>query len=349
MFRVMRNNVKSGTVLRDARVLIQSRLPEDWLASPGGSSLQPTLALRGPNGSQVTLAVEVRASLEPRDVAAIMVRPMPPQMVMAPYLGPRTRDLLEQSGVGFVDLTGNLRLVVSEPCIFLSAAGAARDPVPTPRALQSLRGAAAGRVVRALVELALPVGVRGLAIAAETPLATVSRVVSFLETEAIVMRDAEKRVVEVDWQALLVRWSTDYAITRSNELQTYLEPRGLASLYPKLSRLSRYAATGSLAGPGIAPPRIAMLYVDEPNEAAETLGLVPAEAGANVWLLRPYDDVVFVRTQQRLIGGGVAGVTIVTVSDAQAVVDLASCPGRGPQESEALVERMKERRDVAGV
>ena len=107
-------------------VLVQGRLPEDWLASPGGSSLQPTLTLRGPNGSQVTLGVEVRASLEPRDVAAIMVRPVPPQLVMAPYLGPRTRELLEQSGVGFVDLTGNLRLVVSEPCIFLSAAGAAR-------------------------------------------------------------------------------------------------------------------------------------------------------------------------------------------------------------------------------
>ena len=85
-----------------------------------------------------------------------------------------------------------------------------------------------------------------------------------------------------------------------------------------------------------------MLYVDDPIEAARLLGLVPAEAGANVWLLRPYDDVVFTRTTQRRIPAGEVAIEVNTVTDAQAVVDLMSSPGRGPQEAEALVQKMKE-------
>ena len=84
-----------------------------------------------------------------------------------------------------------------------------------------------------------------------------------------------------------------------------------------------------------------MLYVDDPDEAARTLGLVPADAGANVWLLRPYDDVVFARSRPRAVSVGEASVDVTIVANAQAVVDLLSSPGRGPQEAEALVEKMK--------
>lgn len=267
-------------------------------------------------------------------------------LVVSSYLGERTRALLSQAGASYADATGNVRVVVSSPAIFMEGLGAEHDPDRTPRPLQSLRGAAAGRVIRALVELAPPFGVRELATAAATPLGTVSRVVSFLETEALLMRDERKRIVSVDWPALLARWAKDYALTKSNELLTFLEPRGLSALWPKLERLPRYAATGSTAGPGIAATRIAMIYVDEPEDAARTLGLVPAEAGANVWLFRPYDDVVFTRTRRRAISSGDASSEVVTVSAAQAVVDLMSSPGRGPQEAEVLVEQMKENEDA---
>ncbi|RYF48352.1 MAG: hypothetical protein EOO38_10300, partial [Cytophagaceae bacterium] len=207
--------------------------------------------------------------------------------------------------------------------------------------LQSLRGGAAGRVVRALVEFELPIGIRALAQAAATPLGTVSRGVSFLEREALLTRDAKKRVINVACSALLSRWAKDYELTKSNELHTFLEPRGLTSFWAKLKCLPRYAATGSVAGPGIAPTRIAMLYVDDPEKAARKLSLAPADSGANVWLLRPHDDVVFVRTRTRKVPTGEVAVDVVTVSAAQAVVDLMSIRGRGPQEAEALVEQMK--------
>jgi hypothetical protein len=84
-----------------------------------------------------------------------------------------------------------------------------------------------------------------------------------------------------------------------------------------------------------------------PDIQEEILALeVPAEAGANVWLLRPFDDVVYARTRQRAVGEGAAAVDVVTVAAAQAIVDLASAPGRGPQEAEAMLAQMRASADV---
>lgn len=282
----------------------------------------------------------------PRDVYALLAAASGPALFVAPYLGERGRQLIAEAGGSYADATGNLRVLPSEPAIFLEGLGAERDPHRAPRPLHRLRGAAAGRVVRALAELELPLGVRALSTALATPLGTVSRVVTLLETEATLTRDAQKRIVAVDRPALLQRWSRDYALTRSNELHPYLEPRGLPALWSKLARLGRYEATGSTAGPGIAATRIAMLYVDDPEDAARTLGLVPAEAGAKVWLLRPFDDVVFARTRHRAVGEGASAPVVITVAAAQAVVDLTSAPGRGPQEAEMMLAQMRDSANV---
>lgn len=326
-------------MLRRAVDGVRRRLPPGWTAEEQTPS---TLRLSAPDQRSVELPIITRKGLVPRDVPALLSRVERPVMVVASYLGERTRELLAQGGASYADVTGNVRVVVSSPAIFLEGMGADQDPTRTARPLHSLRGAAAGRVVRALVELGFPQGVRELSAAAGTPLGTVSRVVSFLETEALLTRDDKKRIVAVDAVALLSRWAKDYDLTKSNELYKLLEPRGLPALWPKLAQLPRYAATGSAAGPGIAPTRIAMLFVDDPEAAARSLDLVPAEAGANVWLLRPYDDVVFERTRRRTVTVGETTVDVVTVSVAQAVVDLLSSPGRGPEEAEALMENMRE-------
>lgn len=338
MFRGMRNGAKNGTMLARVLPALRTRLPPGWTVAVGDPA-SPTLRLRAPDRKVAVLPIVVRRGLVPRDVAALLAGADGPVLVVAPFLGVRARQLIAEAGSSYADATGNLRLVTARPAVFLEAAGAQRDPGRTPRPLQSLRGSAAARVVRGLLEFELPLGVRGLAEAAATPLGTVSRVVSFLESEALIERDARQQVIAVDRRALVTRWAEDYELTRSNELQTFLDPRGLDALWPKLGRLNRYAATGSIAGPGIAPARIAAIYVDDPEAAAQVLGLVPAEAGANVWLLRPYDDVVFARTGQRSVSSGDVETPVITVAPAQAAVDLLTSPGRGPAEGEELLKR----------
>ncbi len=119
------------------------------------------------------------------------------------------------------------------------------------------------------------------------------------------------------------------------------EPRGLAALALKMGKLGRYAVTGSLAGPGVAAVRLAMIYVDDLERAAQILELVPAEAGANVWLLEPYDKVVFERTQSRPFSPAAQATSVVAVAPSQVAADLMTSPGRGPQEADALIQKMK--------
>ena len=78
-----------------------------------------------------------------------------------------------------------------------------------------------------------------------------------------------------------------------------------------------------------------MLYVDDPEAAARSLDLVTTEAGANVWLLQPYDEVVFERTRQRQVTAGKSSTDLVVVSSPQTVVDLMTSPGRGPDRPRA--------------
>lgn len=125
----------------------------------------------------------------------------------------------------------------------------------------------------------------------------------------------------------------------SNRALSFLESRGLPHLLEKLRDSSRrYAVTGSLAASfrsSRATPRVAMVYVDEIVSAGRELGLRPAEAGANVKLLAPFDDVVFERTS---IDDG-----LVFTAVGQVAVDLLTSSGRGPQEAEELLGWMKDR------
>ena len=74
------------------------------------------------------------------------------------------------------------------------------------------------------------------------------------------------------------------------------------------------------------------MYVEDSGAAAEKLALRPADAGANVQIAVPIDDVVFDRARER------DGVTWAAPS--QIVADLLGGPGRSPTEAEELLRWM---------
>ncbi len=77
-----------------------------------------------------------------------------------------------------------------------------------------------------------------------------------------------------------------------------------------------------------------MIYVADAATAADSWGLRPADAGANVILAEPQYEVVFERSLKNVEGAIVAAPT-------QVVVDLMTGPGRNPSEAEELLEWMK--------
>ena len=122
----------------------------------------------------------------------------------------------------------------------------------------------------------------------------------------------------------------------------FLAARGIPAVIERLKPAKmRYAVTGSWAAAQVAPvapPRLLLVYAERSADAEQALDIRPADAGANVAILTPFDDVVFERTSTK------NGVVIAALS--QVVADLLTSPGRGPNEAEALMQWMQENEDA---
>lgn len=333
---------------------IQEGLPSTWPVEVrrqpqlrGVASPDAFIRIAAPTGECATVAVEIKDHLDARSIAAALAlaRSFPADTVLlgAPFLSQRAREIIAGVGAGYGDATGNLRLQLDRPALFIRASGATSNPWPAgDEPLRTLKGPAAGRVVRALCEIRPPYGVRELAKLSGAPASTASRVTALLDREALIGRDGRSRITTVDWQNLLRRWTQDYSLIRSNRTGTYVEPRGLSALLKKLSGYrSTYSVTGSLAAVAKAPitaPRLGVVFVPDASMAADSLRLREAEDGANVMLVEPFEEVVFERTWQT-DGVRYAGM-------AQVAADLLTGPGRGLSEGEEAIRWMEANEDA---
>jgi hypothetical protein len=226
--------------------------------------------------------------------------------------------------------------------LYLEGVGASVDPWRAPdRGIETLKGRPAARVVRALVDFRPPYGVRKLWQLSGTSLASTSRIVDFLDKEALVQRDERGGLADVDWPALLLRWTENYGFQTSNAVTAGFEPRGIQRVLETLANTSaRYAITGSLAATrfaSVADSPLAMIFTDEPDRLADELSL-RSSGPPNVLIAKPFDSVVY----ERDVNEG--GLTFASAS--QTAADLFTSPGRGPAEGEALLEWMKGNQDA---
>ncbi|MGE0704306.1 MAG: type IV toxin-antitoxin system AbiEi family antitoxin [Vicinamibacterales bacterium] len=342
--------ISDNPIVAEVIEALQGRLPAGWAgsvlrpskATTGAAAADAVLSVRRRGAAAGTVRVGAKSRVEPRDVdyLAAALRPTPdePVLIAAPYLSPRTQERLRSRGFAYADLTGNVRLEMTQPGLFIETTGARENPEPSPRDRKSLKGAKAGRLVRALCDFRPPVGLRELAKRAGVDPGYASRIVDLLNREALITRTQRGPVTGVDWRGLLNRWSQEYSPFRRQGATMYLAARGIPAVTERLKQLkTRYAVTGSWAAAEVAPvapPRLLTLYVDRPRDVEQALDLRPAEAGANVALFTPFDDVVFERTSVK------KGITIAVLS--QIAADLLTSPGRGPNEAEALMQWMQE-------
>lgn len=346
MLHVSRNVGLQGNILlvQGLRAL-EDRLPPGWKVGepqPAPPPVDSVVQVAAPDGTTGSIALKARARLAPKGVQSLVddartAGLQVPLAVLSRYLSSSTRERLRARGTSFLDLTGNIWLVLASPGLFIETQGATEDPDRLERPARSLRGAKAGRIVRALVDRRLPPGVRELAAMTEIDAGYVSRVLKLLDSEALITRGKRGRIEIVDWPALLRRWAQEAPLEARGEARTYLEPRGLSSLVDRLARSEeRYTVTGTLAVTGytrVAPPRLAVIWMRDAVEAAGRLGLRPAETGANVLLVEPGDESVFKGAAQR--------DSVWYAAPSQVAADLLTSPGRGPAEGDELIEWMR--------
>lgn len=339
---------------------LRERLPSAWTIERsrqdrnGGESSElsgrdATIALRSPSGTFTTFAVEARRSLAPRDVDRLLpevtrvIRELAgnvPILIIAPWLSERTQGLLASRDINFIDLTGNARVALDNPALFVGSTGATRNPKPPPRGQARVRGPKAARLVRLLADVRPPYGVGELAAAAGLTPGYVSRLLDTLDREGVIERSRRGAVESVDVPGLLQRWAESYDVLRSNDAETFLAPMGAGQALERLSEKAvteRVAITGSFAAVRLAPvaaPALLLAYCTDPESIANALDLLPADQGANVGLLRPFDPVVWARADEN------RGLRYVAAS--QAAVDCLTGTGRMPNEGDALLAWMSE-------
>lgn len=351
------NSPPRETDLVDAAISwFEERIPASWVVERARrsdpeqrngaiASVDAFIELRSPNSVYTTLAVEARDAMEPRDVERLLpglarsLRALAgyvPLLVVAPWLSPRTQQLLATESINFLDLTGNALVKLDNPAVFIQSVGASRNPAPAARGRATIRGAKAARLVRLLADVRPPYGVSELAAAANLTPGYVSRLLDGLDRDALIERGRRGVVDDVNVTGLLRAWAVGYDVFKRDVVSAFVAPKGANAALQQLEALStRTLVTGSFAAVRLAPvaaPSLLAVYCEDVNEAARALGLLPADDGANVTLLRPFDDVVWARAS--------AAEDIGYAAPSQVAVDCLTGNGRMPAEGEALLEWM---------
>ena len=332
---------------------MRDRLPKNWkvteVLEPQRGAARPDAEVNidAPDGSIGRLNVEVKQVLERRDVARVAERarnmssgPADTPVIAARYLASSVRDALAAEGVSYVDATGNMRLVLDKPAIFVSSQGEERDPWRKGRPRGTLKGEPAARISRALLDYRREWTVRELVAESGSSIGAAYRVLEYLEGEGLVVKE-DKRYRVTDWERLLRAWSADASFQTTTRTMAYIDPRGVDNLLSKIGKQPPFpvAVTGSAAAKewaGYAPTKAAYVYVSSIQEASGQWGLRPNSAAPNVILLEPrtIGDVPFANATLSTAGYPVA-------APAQVAADLLNGPGREPAEGEFLIEWMK--------
>lgn len=333
---------------------VRDRLPSGWKVTdsirdnrPGSSRPDALVGIDGPDEQSAQLVIEVKQVVDRRDVSRVVYQAQAMAnaanavpVVAARYLSASVREALAEERISYVDATGNMRIVIDRPAVFIADHGSDRDPWRQGRPRGTLKGEPAARVSRALLDHRRGWTVRELVAASGSSTGAAYRVLDYLEREDLVVKE-DKRFHVTDWERLLRAWSSDASFQTTTRTTAFIEPHGVDSVLSKIAKGSHFpvAVTGSVAArewATYAPAKAVYVYVSSIQEASERWGLRPNSVAPNVILLEPktIGDVPFVNTISSKVGYPVA-------APAQVAADLLNGPGREPTEGDYLIEWMK--------
>lgn len=298
-------------------------------------------------GREQVLVVEVRSSGQPRVARdaigqlSIYKKYYPDSygVFMAPYVSPKSADLLSSEGIGYMDLAGNCRLEFGD--VFIRIEGK-RNPYPERRDIKTIFSPKASRIIRVLL----------LDPGKTWRMEELSRIAG----ASIGLADKVKKVLlEREWaekdkngfrlstyDEILREWSSCYSY-RNNDVFDFYSLKEEPAIEKDISRFCaksgiRFALTLFSGASRIAPytryQRV-FAYVEERlDEITEVLGLKSAATGPNISLMLPYDSGVFYKSKKY--------DSIAVVSPIQLFLDLKSYKGRGEEAAEFLFSEVIE-------
>ena len=262
-------------------------------------------------------------------------------IVIAPYISSRSAQICKEANLGYVDLSGNFW--ISFDSIFLSQENKP-NKYPVETSLSNLYAPKSERVLRVLLTKPYKVWkTKGLAEEADISLGMITHIRRRLEEEDWV----EKKNVGFSLsnpEALLKDWAEHYDFQKHERHDFYT----MSSLIEAESRLSKVCEenninselTGFSAANRLAPMvkgQKSTLYVSRDIvKIGKAVNLKPVDMGANISLIKPYDQGVFWNCAQ------IKDVQIAT--PIQVYLDLKQMRGRGEEAAEFLYTEVIQQR-----
>jgi len=249
----------------------------------------------GSNSAQITSAIQFLKNnrIQPRESLI--------PLIVVPFMGDVGRKLCEDSGVSWVDLSGNadifapnLRILVhGQPNLYKSLGRPSSPFAPK-----------SARIARwLLINADKSITQRELSFATNMDEGFTSRIVSRLEAKELISRKKDGSIIVPDPDLLLDSWREEYDLKKNRIIKGHIAVRSSNEIIQKISdylleKDIKHAATG-LSGAWLYSKfsgfRIVTFYIDRQlsKDLTRILGFREEEGGSNVWFVIPKDEGVF--------------------------------------------------------
>jgi hypothetical protein len=339
----MDTKVKISELLSALKEVLPSLdVAQDRLPARGQSDL---IIVVGTGRAERRLLVEIKSLGEPRYVGqaitALTLRQKRVSrsygLVVAPYMGPQSRGLCREAGVGYLDLSGNAFLKFGGVYVERQSAERPRRERARLRRLFAPRSA---RIIRVMLEHPDDSWtLTRLAREASVSLRTAHLVVAALDEKAFVERPRGSIHLTKPGD-LLDLWSESYRLDQHQERTFYSftrDPREMArQLAVHASRLGLRTALTQHSGAALVAPFVRSADVHayvlgDLDPLVKALDLRPVDAGGTVHLLTPNDEGVLYGTRSI--------EETPVVCNTQLYLDLVNFPARGREQAAELRRR----------
>lgn len=296
-------------------------------------------------GSGSAAAVAMAAARVRREVTGRGKTILP--MVAVPYMGPVGQQQCEEARVGWMDLSGNARIVAEGLRILIQGCPNRFKAAGRPSSVFAPKSARIARWL--LMHPDRTMTQRELSRATGMGEGFTSRIVARLDEDGLLTRPSRGTIRLRDFNLLLDAWGEAYDFSRHRIVRGHVRASsGDRLLHHLAEELTRHGHEHAATGLGaawlwvhFAGFRIVTLYLkEEPTpEVLEALSFREEPRGANVWLVIPNDEGVFHGSAER---DGVSCVHPV-----QAYLDLKAHPERAQEAAQVLRAEMPPRRHDA--
>lgn len=251
------------------------------------------------------------------------------------YLSEKSKEIIKNSDVGFIDLLGNV--YIDLPNIHIEKEGK-ESKIKEKKKQKSLFSPVSTRIIRTLLlDPEKEWTLKTLSERADVSMGYTHRVVEKLRNELFIERNEDFQIILKDKTRLLDSWRDSYNFNQNKILSFYSFEKEKDKLFKQINRIGsvrnlKYALTlhsgASLIAPFVRYNDVHLYVKSDTEEWIKELDLRPVESGGNFFLVIPYDEGVLQDVQ--------CINDIKIVSNIQLYLDLYNYPTRGREQAEFL-------------